>query len=212
MCIGGGGGGDAEAARAREESKRQEAERQANIRAGQSAIDERFAQFNDPYYNTYRSAYTENYYPQLEDQYTQARDRLTSALANRGQLEGSVAAERYGELDKRYNQERTAIAQRAEDEANALRGRVEQQRSDLYQYNQSAADPQGVSARAQSEATALVAPQSYSPLGEVFASVLQPLAAYVSADRNSVNPSLGFNKQPTVYTSPTSTNSGRVIS
>lgn len=193
-----------EARRAREETAAREAERQANIKAGQASIDSAFSGFNDNYFNDYASAYTGHYNPELDTQYADARDKLMAAFAGRGMLNSAVAAKQTGDLQRVYGNERAAIASRSLDAANDLRSKVEQQRTDLYNLNASAADPEQIAAQSTAASTAIKAPQAYNPLGEVFASVLQPLQAYISASNNSVNTP----RRP-VYTSPTS--SGRVV-
>lgn len=211
MCFGGGNDGSGEARDARLRAEADERYRKSAIIAGQKRIDTNFSQFDDGYFDNFREDYKSNYFPQLETQFNDANDKLTAGLAGRGMLESSVGASRLGDLQKTYNDERSSIGGKAFDAAQDIRARIENQKSNLYSYNTAAADPQGVAARARSEATALVAPQAFSPLGQVFASALQPIAAFVSADRNSVSPQLGFNQTSGGYSSPTSS-SGRVIS
>jgi len=210
MCFG-GNKGVKEAREARAATERAERKRQRAIKLGQRRIEESFEQFNPAFFDTFRQANVNNFVPQLDDQFAQAQDQLTAALAGRGLLDSSVGASRLSDLTGRFNDERTAIDNRALDASQNFRSQIERQKTDLFSLNQASADPQGIAARARGESTALVAPQSFSPLGQVFASALQPLSAFVSADRNAVAPKLPFNQTPQLFTSPTASGSGQVI-
>lgn len=193
---------------AAEEARRKEEERQRKITEGKGRIDEAFSQFNDDYYDQYNQDYLGYYTPQLEDQYSTARDKLTAALAGRGVLEGTPGASKIAELDKKYNATRTQVANDAEAASRDLRTRVENNKTDLYSLNQSSADPEGIGARAIGQATALEAPPTFSPLGEVFATLLGTVGNHYANAQNS-NRYYG-SAQPTLYVSPTG--SGRVVS
>lgn len=210
MCFNNNFDAKRAAKRERQRIAAEEAARKAGILQGQTNIDEAFGKFDDAYLDDYADAYRSNYFPDLENQFTAAKDKLIAALAGKGVLNSTVGAKRLADLSDTYNKERTAIATRANDARNDLHSKIESQKSDLYSLNNSAADPTLASNRAGAAVTALAAPQTYSPLGDVFAAALQPVAAYVSADRNSVSPRLPFNQQPTVYSSPTKS-SGRIV-
>jgi hypothetical protein len=195
MCFGGDSGAAARQAEAdRQAMRKQEEERQANIRAGQGKIDEAFAQFDQPYYDKYKTDYTGFYTPQVENQYGIARDKLIATLAGKGTLDSTVGANKFAQLDKTRADTETDIGNQAADASNDLKKRVEDTKSNLYSINQSAADPAGASARAIGEASAIVAPRALSPLGNVFASVLAPLGAYNKADATSMQPKLPWNQ------------------
>lgn len=194
MCLfGGGGGGDGGASAQAAQMRADEERRQANIREGQSGIDKAFSQFNPAYYDKFKTDYTGFYTPQIEDQYAKAQDKLRAALAGRGTLESTVGAAKFGELAKTRADSEADIGNQSADAANNLKKQVEDTKSNLYSINTSAADPAGISARAIGEASAIVAPQSLTPLGQVFASVLQPLATFNKADGTSMNPRLPWN-------------------
>lgn len=204
MCVGGGGKADNSAA---EEARRKEAERQRKITEGKGRIDSAFSQFDDGYYDQYGQDYLGFYTPQLEDQYASARDKLTAILAGKGVLEGTPGASRIAELDKKYNTTRTQVANDAEAASRDLRTRVENNKTDLYSLNQSSADPEGIGARAIGQATALEAPPSYNPLGDIFATFLGSIGG--AASRGTPNDRFYNSAQPTLYVSPTG--SGRVV-
>jgi hypothetical protein len=194
MCFGGGNNSaQALAAQQQAEMRRQEEERQGKIREGQAGIDKAFSQFDPAYYDKFKQTYNANYLPQIEDQYARAKDKLTATLAGRGTLESTVGASKFGDLQKTRNDAEAQVGNSGADAANDLRKRVEDTKSNLYTLNQSAADPAGVSARAIGEASSIATPPSLSPIGQVFASVLQPLATFNKADATSMNPRLPWN-------------------
>jgi hypothetical protein len=176
--MGMGGGGSGEARRAREDTERRERERQANISQGKREIDGAFNQFGDDYYDDYQDQVLSYYNPQIDDQYGDAQAKLNAALAGRGILESTVGAGANSGLLKEYNKERTSIANEAVDATNKVREGVENSKTDLYALNSAAADPEGMGARAVGSATALVAPPTLTPLGQVFQGFLQPWLNY----------------------------------
>jgi hypothetical protein len=187
------------------EMERREVSRQHDVNLGKIGIDKAFSGFGDDYYGGYKSDYTGFYNPQLDRQYGRAVDKTTANMAQRGMLESSVGAQKFADLGRENAEARTNIANEGLDASNKLRGQVENAKSSLYSLNEASADPQAINARALGQATALVAPPTYSPLGEVFASALNSLSNYATA-RNS---------QPTKqYQSPYATGygSGRVVS
>lgn len=184
-------------------SREAEQKRQSDIRAGQAGIDSAFSQFNPAYYDTFKSAYTGNYIPQINDQYGIAKDKLLATLAGKGTKESTVGANQMGVLTKTRDTAQADVGNQATDAANNLRKQVEDTKTKLYTLNTSAADPQGMSAQAISNATAIAKPEALSPLGQVFASTLQGFGAYNKADATSMRPSLPWN-QNAGYFAPTS--------
>lgn len=180
--------------------------RQHDVNLGRIGIDQAFDRFGDDYYNQYKQDYTGYYNPQLDEQYGKVVDKTTAALAGRGMLESSVGANTYADLAKQQAEARTNIANEATDASNKLRGTVENAKSNLYSLNEASADPQAVNAQAVGQATALVAPPQYSPLGEVFASALNSLANYSSARANRPR-----REYESPYTTASGFGSGRVV-
>jgi hypothetical protein len=199
-----------EAKRARQETERQEAEKQGRISQGRSNIDSAFSQFDDNYYNNYAQDYTNYYNSDIDQQYTSARDQLMAALASRGMLDSSVGASQTGKLDERYKTERSAIADRASDETNNLKGTVEQQKAALYQTNDSAADPDTIATQATGAVTSLAAGKERSALGQVFADMLSAYGGYTSAKNNSVGS--GYTRSSGSSAASNRSGSGRVVS
>lgn len=180
--------------------------RQGDIGLGQVYIDKAFKQFNPAYFDRYKSDYTGYYNPQLDQQYDTASGKLRAALRDRGIGQSTVGADAHGDLATEHVRARTNIGNEAQDAANKLRGTVEQAKTDLYGLNQQAADPKGANTRAVAQASAIIAPPQYSPLGQVFASALQPFANAAASYNNRAG-----SRYSTIYPGANSRGSGRVV-
>lgn len=176
--------------------KEQERLRQERITQGRAAIDSAFSRFDDNYFRNFAGDFTNYYNPQIDEQFNRAMGTTRAALKNRGIDQSTVAGGAFSDLMRDRLRARTDVANNAAAGAASLRGNVERTRSDLYGLNESAADPAAANARATAEATAIVGPQSYSPLGQVFAASMQPLVAGVNAYRNRA-PNPGYPNAPT---------------
>lgn len=183
--------------------------RQGDVNIGQSRIASAFQPFNAAYYEQFAKKYNDYYQPQLDRQYTDANAKLTAALAGRGVLESTPGATQLAELLRKNLQTRTEIANNAQDAANGLRINVETARTNLTNLNQASADPTAVNTAAVGQATALMAPPTFSPLGEVFASAISALGNAAGASNNRAGTPY---QSPYVYGRRGSTGSGRVIS
>jgi len=150
-------------------AREEEAKRQARIAEGRSAIDSAFNSYNDDFYNNYQQDYIGYYTPQLDDQYGDARKRLTLQLAKTGNLTSSAGANQMGDLQEYYNQQQTGITNQALNAVNDLRGNIDARKSQLYADNRSAADPGSAAAAAASAAGSLTPSMPQSPLANVFA-------------------------------------------
>ena len=166
-----------------------EERRQSNIRAGTSAIDQAFAQFNDPWFQTAKDKYTAAYTPDIDYQANNARNSAIAKLFNRGMMESTVGAGLLSNIEKARLDERAKVGGEAEDFAQGLRNQVNTQKNALYDTARSAADPSQVAAQATGSATTLAqAPggvtQRASGLGDVFASMIDTLHTGVKAYQN----------------------------
>lgn len=196
MCL----GGDKTAKRAAKDARRAaaeaeaaEAKRKADIATGNTNIDAAFAQYNPAFYDQYKQTYTGNYNPEVDRQYGSAMGKMLSGLAERGLDASTVGNSAIGDVTRTRDEARSRVASDAESAAGTLKGNVERQRTGLYSLNLAAADPEGIKARAIGEATSLAAPQAVSPLGDLFASVLAPYAAYQQANMNSPGRPYSYN-------------------
>lgn len=173
MCIGGKPPEDNSA----QVAAQRETERQAAIAQGRTNIDNAFAKFDDPFYSGVSKSYTDYYMPQLKQQYDDAYRKLVLNLGGTGNLASGSGARQLGDLTQRYAQNKVMIANQGGDQANSVRGDVENARNDLYSLNSSAADPASIATDAAARAGSIGAPRAYSPLQNLFADIINNSAA-----------------------------------
>lgn len=150
-------------------ARQEEAKRQARIAEGQTGIDQAFAGFDDPFYSGYQQQYSGYYAPQLDTQYSDAVKRLTLQLAQTGNLTGSTGADQLSKLRQSYDSQKVALSNQALEATNALRGNIDNKKSQLYADNRAAADPGSAASAAASAAQYLQPNAPTSPLANVFA-------------------------------------------
>ncbi len=158
-------------------ARQAEAERQARVEQGISSVDSAFTGFNPDFYNKYQSDYTGYYYPQLDDQYSDARKRLTLQLAKTGNLTSSSGINQMGDLQKYYDTQRTGVTNQAIDATNRLRSEVDSRKSQLYADARSSADPGSAASAAASAAQALQPGLPVNPLANTFADFFNNLGS-----------------------------------
>ncbi len=181
-----------EAKTAEERIRAEEAARRYRITEGNANIETAFKQYNPAFYSNFEQTYKNNFNPQVDEQYSEARDKLIAALAGRGTLGGTVGTNALAKAAETRDKSRIQVGSEAGQAASDLKGRVENQKSNLYALNQSAADPEGIMTRATGAATALNAPPQYSQLGQLFNSALAPYALYRESLANSAGPAYRY--------------------
>ena len=173
-------------------ARQQEEARQQKIRAGQASIDSSFdSTFTDPYYDSIAKSYEDYYNPQLVDQYKDAQKELTFQVARSGNSESTAANELFSRLEKQRADAQTKIANDALSAKGKTKADVASQRSNLYTLNTSSADPTQSAAQAQQAVAQLQQPTSYSPLGSVFASLIQTGGNAAAVNQATSAPSYG---------------------
>ncbi len=173
------------AGQAAAETQAREAKREADVGAGKTAIDQAFAQYNPDFFSNYKSAYLNNYNPQVDRQYTMAQDKLKAQLAGQGVLESGVGNNAFADLANTYATAKSGIAGQANDAANQLQSKIDNSKTSLYSANAAAADPQSAAAQATALSTSLAQPTTYSPLADLFSSALNSYGAYRSASNGN---------------------------
>lgn len=161
-------------------ARAEEEKRQGRINESIANIDNSFTGFNQPFYDKYQADYTGYYQPQLDDQYADARKRLTLQLAKTGNLTSSAGINQLGDLQENYNTQRTGITNQAIDAVNRLKGDVDMRKSQLYTDARSAADPGSATSAATSAAAALQPGMPASPLANSFADFFKNLGNSVA--------------------------------
>lgn len=201
MCF--GGGSKAPIDNSAEIARQAEKERQARVDQSTGAIDSAFSGFNPDFYNKYQTDYTNYYYPQLDDQYGDARKRLTLQLAKTGNLTSSAGINQLGKLQGEYDTQRTGVTNQAIEASNKLRGDVDMRKSQLYSDARAAADPGSATSAAASAVGALQPSMPTSPLANTFADFFNNIgnatAIYNNSNGGGRPQSTGvqsFNKSP----------------
>lgn len=162
----------------------EEQQRQDNIRAGTSRIDQLFnGQFTDDYFNKQRDSFLNYANPQLESQYGDAQKELTYSLARSGLLDSSVRAEKEAELQKKYDLNKQQIADQALSYSTDARNNVEKSRSELIGLLNATGDAEGAANSAIARSQALSQPQAYSPLTQLFADFTSGLGQQAAIER-----------------------------
>ena len=190
-------GGNSGAARNAADSRRQEAARQADIRAGKASIDSTFGQFDEPFYQALSRSYVDFARPQLDEEFGRAREQTTYQLARGGNLDSSSRVRQFGDLDRRYGIALQDVTDRGRQYATDARGNVESARSDLVANLQLTGDAQGATNAALSQARMLASTPAYSPLEQVFTDVTSGLASQIALERAAA---LGSPVKPRVNT------------
>lgn len=170
---------------AQKKADAEQAATQATVKADQGTVNSAFDQFNPDYFSKYRDAYTGYYTPQVQDQYQQAQDQLTAALTGNGTLESTVGANALANLAKRNTDQTAQIQGQADNAVNALKQNVSGQKTALYNEANSAVDPTQIASSAQAQTTALAAPQTYTPLANIFSDLVTPFSNYTKSAANA---------------------------
>lgn len=159
--------------------------RQASVRAGTQQINDTFGQFDDAFYTKQRQNFLDFSLPQLEDQYGKAQRSLTFALARDGNLDSSARGYQFGELQKQYDTNRTALADQGQTYANQARSNVEDARANLITTLNATGDATGAANSAIARSAALAQPQGYSAIGDLFGAFTSGLATQAQLERNA---------------------------
>lgn len=207
MC---GGGGKAAHDNSAQIAREEEAVRQKRILEGQENIDSKLIGFNDEFYNKYNTDYTGYYFPQLDNQYDDARKRLTLGLAKTGNLNSSAGINQIGDLLSYYNNQKTGIINQGLNATNKLRADVDNMKSQLYSDNRSAADPGNAAAAAAAAATQLQPSLPQNPLANAFAEYFNSIGSAAAVYGKNSNNS-GLNNNGGVKNYYNSGSSSRVI-
>lgn len=142
--------------------------------------------FDDAFYNDRKNAYLGYYQPQLDDQFKQASDQLTYALARAGTLNSTIAADKQADLKKKYDTQRAAILSQADADVAQQKSRIANEKSNLVSQLNATGDVD----RAANEALARTQQMfnekpAYNPLGDIFAGVAAGIGNYYNARQNT---------------------------
>lgn len=182
------------------EARKREEERNGRIAAGRTGVDEQFGGFDDTYYGGRRQSYLDFAMPQLDRQFGDANEKLLLAVADTsGNPSGSLLNTRRQKLQDDYNMQLGQIQDQARGyETNAREG-VANAKQELYGQVQATADPNAAVTAARERVGALQTAPAYSPIGNLFSTVLEGLATTAEAARASrpTSRSILFNQPQT---------------
>lgn len=170
-----------QAAKTNAQVQAQNLQTQANIKQGQANIDNAFKGFNDNYYQGFENDYNNFYDPQITKQYKDTNATLAAGLVDQGMGASTVGNKKLADLSQQYQTTLVNSANSGVDAANALKKSVSDEESNLSSLNLASDDPNAINTQALASATSLAAPQSFTPLGQVFANALTPLSSYYTA-------------------------------
>lgn len=170
-----------------EEQQRARAEeeaRQARIAGGLADIEEIYAAPSD-ILDQRRQAMEEFYFPQLDNQFGDARDSLTYALARAGTLNSSMAANRQSDLAQDNALQRGSILSQISSDLANTQGQMNQQRATIEGGLRASGDATAaVNQALQSMATFRQDTPTLSPIGPVFAGAAEGIGAFNQGYQN----------------------------
>ena len=148
-----------------------EAARQQRLNTGTQQINDIFsnANFNQPFYDKYTQAILTYQMPQLQDQYTQAQNKLTYDLARAGTLNSTAAGYSQGLLSKQNLQEQASISASADQQTAALRNQILNEKQTAMNQLYSTEDPTvAANTAASMVAQNQITQPNLNPLGAIF--------------------------------------------
>ena len=169
---------------AAEEARRAEEERQQRIAQGTQRVNAIFdEQFSPSFFQGRFQNAMDYWLPQLQKQHTDAQRQLALALSRAGQLNSSVRAQRFADLQGDFETQRQAVVDRARRSLQEEKANVERSRSNLINQLASTADAEGAATQAISQARLLSEPPSFEPLEQLVQDVTAGLATASDIER-----------------------------
>lgn len=165
-----------------------EDQRQAKIKSGEELINDAFKVFDNNYYNQYRQDYLDHYNPQVDKQFTDARQQLKYNLARARTQDSTQGQRNFGDLIEAYGKRRAEVGSNALNAVNTYRSNIDQQKQELYNQNQLAADPTKAAQSAAGRVGALQTTPAYSPIGDLFSGLIRGGTAYLAGRQKALPP------------------------
>lgn len=183
MCLfGGAPAQDNSAAVARQ----QEVSRQHQILAGQGQINNAFSAFDPAYFDKFQQNYLGVFNPQVDQQFGDASRNMRYDAARKGVADSTPGQFEFGNLVRTYGDARRQVAGNAIDATNQQRNAIQSQKTNLFNANNTAADPSLAAQNAVSAAGSLSTAPSYSPLANIFNGAVNGAGALVAGQNNAL--------------------------
>lgn len=163
-----------------------DAERAADLSAAgklYSSKPQKFRGFDDSFFDKQARAYEQYAMPQVDEQYADAGEAVTYALARQGMLQSSEAVDRFSDLDLDLKRARREVANRGQNLAADARGQLAAERARLTQIVQAGADPSAVSSQSSNVLANLRARPRFDPVGPLFQDATAGLGSYLEGKR-----------------------------
>jgi len=176
-----------------------EAARQQRLNTGTQQINDIFsnANFNQPFYDKYTQAILNYQMPQLQDQYTQAQNKLTYDLARAGTLNSTAAGYSQGLLSKQNLQEQASISASADQQTAALRNQILNEKQTAMNQLYSTEDPTvAANTAASMVAQNQITQPNLNPLGAIFTPLAVGGAGAMQSSINNYYVQKGMQTQP----------------
>jgi len=152
-----------------EEARQKEAERKARLEQGTETVNTLFSSFKPEFYDKYKNASLNYQLPQLQQQYSKAKDKLTYDLARAGTLRSTQAADAAGALGTERDINEAGLRAQADQGAGALRENVLAQQNQAIAQLYATEDPNVAANTATSMVNqANLATPNLTPLGALF--------------------------------------------
>ena len=149
--------------------------------------------FNEDFFKKRSQAALDYYNPQLEDQFSKAKEQMTYALAKAGLLRSSAANTGIADLQGQYTQQKADVSRQAQQAEQALRAEVEGQRQSLLAQASAAESPSLSSDSAlTAQRNIMGSAPSFSVLGELFKPAVYGYSAYSQGQQDARTRALGL--------------------
>ena len=188
MNLGGGGGGNAQQMMFDQAEKSREAEqrRQNAVRDAETTINTKFGDmFTPDFWKGRQDAALGYYKPQLDDQFANARKDLTYWLGDRGLLNSTVANEKTADLQKLFDTNTRTVGNNVLDMVNSEKGKVNEAQQGLISDARSNGDAEAASNASNAQIASLSAPDTYSPLANMFVGFTDALKTQAALEQAS---------------------------
>jgi len=177
-----------------EEARQKEAQRKERLEQGTNTVNQLFAGFQPEFYDKYKNASLDYQLPQLNQQYSKAKDKLTYDLARAGTLRSTAAADAAGALGTERDINEAGIRAQADQGAGSLRENILAQQNQAIAQLYATEDPNVAANTATSMVNqANLATPNLTPLGALFTPIAIGGIGALAGAQDAANYKSGMN-------------------